>query len=153
MRTKSLTPEFCSRQAAVNPATPPPTIAIPTLVQASAGTSTLKPSRNLWPNTSDVPTISPSGNLGAGSRLHAASAKGTPRNEARISRLLNVVVIKHELHASLVPPPFAFVISNERLVIETVDLHRHWSNVTRQREHRCQRLIVQKLQPRRRMTR
>src|SRR5215216_567768 len=44
--------------------------------------------------------------------------------------------------------PLAFVIPHERLVIETVDLDRHRLNVLREREHRRQRLIVEKLHAR-----
>src|SRR5215216_2531319 len=42
--------------------------------------------------------------------------------------------------------PFTFVIPHKCLVIESIDLDGHRLDVLREREHRCQRLIVEKLQ-------
>ena len=49
--------------------------------------------------------------------------------------------------------PLAFVVAHQRLVIEAIDLDRHRLDVLRECEHRHERLIVEKLQTRRRVPR
>src|SRR6185503_11764633 len=148
-----------------------------TLDHASCGTSTRAPSRRRCPKTSDAPTISPAGSGGSSFRRHAASATGSPRNAAKSSRRFIEVHAKTQRvkkaqreSSSFAAPvlplrlcvklpfilksfPLAFVISHQHLVIEAVDLHRHGLDVIRERKHRGECLVVEKLQSRHRISR
>jgi len=61
-------------------------------------------------------------------------AAGRPRKAASTSRLLKL----------LIPLPLSFVITNQGLIIQSIDLDRHWREIGGEDEHCLHRVIVQK---------
>src|SRR5690606_32876837 len=139
--TRSSTPLWTSRRAALKPATPAPMMATSMFCQLPSATVHVRGSRRMWPSSTLCPTISPSGNAGA-FLLHAASAMGAPRNVVKSSRRVSFTD-----RLLFEAAPFRFVIADKRLIIQPVDLYvisgpRH---VRGKIEHRGERPVVQKM--------